>query len=335
MIEANKNKSEDIRSYTWTQPSTPPKKHMLRNIIMSAAILLLAMGISIIIFRIIQHNSMIDTVKKTLITQNSIMKNSVKDSVYSATLPEAIKSTNKVHITAAVAFDGASYCISGRSLEDHTIVYSISSQTAAAVPEVGDCQSEVDTYVPSKPAPPSVSSVGADNINLTWNSVNYARTYKARCATDGLFTKDLVVVTTNKDFVTVPGLKSGTMYYCGIQAANTIGESKWSEVVLAHVALFSVAPNNLKVTPISTSEISYSWDTVPGAKSYELEYTDDIDFINNVKKITTQSTNGRVTGLNANTMYYFHVRVFTNQFNANNAAYSGPVEDKTKNNLIQ
>ena len=330
MIEVNKNNSEPMEQYSWTQPGKPLKKHILRNTIIAITILLLSMAISIIIFHVVQHNTMIDTVIKTLITQNSIMKNSVKDNAYSATLPEAIKSTNKVHITAAVAFDGASYCISGRSLEDQSIIYSISSQVASAVPKVGDCQSEVDTYIPSKPASPSVGSVGADTINLTWNSVSYARTYNARCATDELFTKDLVVVTTNKNFVSVSGLMGGTMYYCGIQAANKIGASQWSELVSAHIAQLSVAPSNLKVTPISISEISYSWDTVSGAKSYELEYTEDIDFINNVKKIATLSTSGRVTGLNQNTMYYFHVRAFTNQFNANNAAYSGPVEDKTK-----
>ena len=329
MIEVTRDTSAYTNPYRATIPLPPPQKHTLRNIIISLIAVIVIAAIAVLVIVNVKHTQLVDGVKNTLISQNDIMKNSAKDGTYRATLPAEVTSTEKVKVAGTVSFDGTTYCLTGTSLSDEKIVYNIGSHSVDNKPTGGDCLSLSSTIVPTTPSVPSIGSVGTDDINLNWLTATYAESYKVRCATDQAFTKDVATAETKSTSVSVGKLRGGTGYYCAVQAVNERGASQWSAAVTTTTVLASTAPT-ITLTPISTSVINYSWTPISGATSYELEYSSDISFVKDVKKVTTQSTTGSTGGLNANTTYYYHVRAFTSQFDASNAAFSGVIEDKTK-----
>lgn len=329
MIEVTRDTSAYTNPYRATIPVPPPQKHTLRNIIISLVAVIVIAAVAVLVIINVKHTQLVDAVKNTLVTQNDVMKNSAKDGTYRATLPAEITSTQEVKIAGTVSFDGTTYCLTGTSLSDDKIVYNIGSHSVDNKPTEGDCLSLSSTIVPTTPSVPSIGSVGTDDINLSWLVATYAESYKVRCATDQAFTKDVATAESKTTNAAVSKLRSGTDYYCAVQAVNERGASQWSATVTAKTVLSSTAPT-ITLTPVSTSEISYSWTPISGATSYELEYSSDISFVKDIKKVTTQSTSGSTVGLNANTTYYYHVRAFTSQFDASTAAFSGVIEDKTK-----
>jgi len=329
MIEVTRDTSAYTNPYRATIPVPPPEKHTRRNIIISLVGVIVIAVIAVLVIVNVKHTQVVDSVKNTLISQNDIMKNTAKDGAYAATLPAGVTSTENVKVVGTVSFDGATYCLTGTSLSDDKIVYNIGSHSVDNTPTEGDCLSLSSTIVPTTPSVPSVGSVGTDDISLSWSAATYAASYKVRCATDQAFTKDVATGESKITNVVVNKLRGGTDYYCAVQAINERGSSQWSAVVSTKTSLASAAPV-ITITPISASEIKYSWTLISGATSYELEYSSDINFVKDVKKVTTQMTGGSTTGLSAGTMYYYHVRAFTSQFDASTAAFSGVVEDKTK-----
>jgi len=328
MIEVTRDTSAYTNPYRPTIV-VPPPKHTLRNIIISLVAVIVIAVVAVLVIVNVKHTQLVDDVKHALVSQNDIMKRSAKDDAYAATLPPGVASTDKVSIAATVSFDGATYCITGKSLVDDKVVYNIGSHSEDSTPTKGDCSSLSNTIMPTTPGLPSIGSVGTDEISLSWEASAYAGSYTVRCATDEAFTKDVVTAKATTTAAVLSKLRGGVDYFCSVQAVNERGVSAWSTSVPTKTTLASAAPV-LTITPVSTSEIRYSWTPISGATSYELEYSSDINFIKDVKKVTTQATTGSTVGLNANTMYYYHVRAFTSQFDASNAAFSGVIEDKTK-----
>ena len=321
----------DYSAYTGsrgTAPSPSPR-HVLRNIIIAiVTVILIAVG-TVFGIGVMQRSQTVEAVKNTLVAQNKTMQASVKEGVYSATVPAQVKSTEDVSITASVSADGKSYCISGRSIDDEKIVYNIGSHTDVDAPKEGDCESKENAVIPAKPSVPSIGSATAEGVTLTWAPTIFAASYNLRCAIDKDFSASVVKAVSKTNTGTVKGLKANTPYFCSIQAVNETGVSLWSDSVNARTILLSTAPADLKITPVSSSEIKVEWGAVSGVISYELEYSSDANFAKDVKKQLLSVTSTTVGGLKADTQYYFHVRAFTEQFSESNAAFSGVVEDKT------
>lgn len=329
MIEVVPDYSAYTGSRTNQVPTLPPKKHTIRTVIIAILAVSIAAIITVFVLNRMQYAQSVDAVKNTLISQNKIMQASVKEGVYAATVPSQIVSTKEVEITPTVSADGKSYCISGKSLKNETIVFSIGSHTPADAPKEGDCTSRDNATVPTKPALPSVGSVTAESIHLIWDASAFAASYNLRCSTSKNFTENVVTSESKTNSGAVSKLKNGSVYFCAVQAVNDTGVSIWSDTVTVQTVLVSTAPGNLKITPVSSSEIKYEWSAVQGATSYELEYSSDVNFVKDVNKVSLNSTSGSITGLKADTMYYMHVRAFTDQFDAGSAAFSGVLEEKT------
>lgn len=329
MIEVIPDYSAYTGSRTGNSSSQPPKKQILRNVIVAAVAIILAAVAMVLLLRQVQHSQQVDAVKNTLISQNKIMQASVKDGVYSATAPVQVASTKEVQISSTVSSDGKSYCISGKSLKDEKIVFNIGTHTPADAPKEGGCDAKGNAIVPTKPPLPSVGSMTAESVNLTWDQSAFATSYNLRCSMDKNYMSDVAKGDSNANNGTVKGLKGSATYFCSVQAVNETGVSLWSDSVTVQTTIISTAPADLKITPVSKSEIQYSWSAVAGATSYELEYSSDPNFVKDVVKVTVTNVSGSMTGLKADTLYYVHVRAFTEQFNVSNAAFSGVVEEKT------
>ena len=87
---------------------------------------------------------------------------------------------------------------------------------------------------------------------------------------------------------------------------------------------------HMKADIVSSSELSYSWDVVPKAQYYILQYTTDINFVKDVTQIRVDGTSGSITGLKTYTGYFFRAEAVTADFDATHAAFSDPAFARTK-----
>jgi hypothetical protein len=289
------------------------------------------LGIGIIGYVVVQnmHQLAIEhDVKTELIKQNGAMQASVVAKVYKQTLPVSVKSTDKVTITISVSLSGTSYCIAATSIADAKVTYHMNETTPVDTPVKGSCLDDVTT-VPSTPGDVSVASTSATAITIQWAATPYAATYNVQCAKDVSFVNGLQFGSSSSLNATVDKLDGDTQYYCRVAAANKAGQSTWSQTVQAQTNLYSQPPKNMKATIISSTELGYSWDAVPGARYYNVQYTTDIDFVTDVTTLRVDTASGSIKGLKPYTGYFFRSEAVTASFDATHAAYSDPAFART------
>lgn len=84
-----------------------------------------------------------------------------------------------------------------------------------------------------------VLSVYTDSISLTWNSLDGAKKYEVRYATDENFT-DVISIESNDEKVVITGLLSSTTYYTSLRAYNGLEWTEWTTTKEIKTALFSI-----------------------------------------------------------------------------------------------
>jgi cytoskeletal protein RodZ len=314
------------------QPTTisepQPKRHILLKVIVSIIVLAVIAGVTVFIVRAVHQASLQNEVKTELIKQNKLIKSAAKNNIYSPTLPTGVKTTDKVIINATISVSGTVYCIAGTSKSDGKIVYHMDKSTPEDQPQSGSCSGSA-TAPPETPSDVAVGSVGAGAVSLTWGEAPYAASYTVQCATDKAFISGLKSKSTSSTAVTIDGLDGSSHYFCRIAASNNLGQSSWSSTIDAVTNAISLAPTDLTLNTVSQSELSYSWKPVDGATGYILEYSPDVNFVNNVVTINTNVTVGSVKGLKTYTAYYFHVKAVTSGFDSSRATFSGMVLGRT------
>lgn len=307
------------------QPTITPEpqqnNHVVLKIIIGLIVLAVIATITIFVIRAVHQSGLENEVKTELVKQNKLIKAAAKDGVYSPTLPEGVKTTDKVTINATISASGTTYCIAGTNKSDTKIVYHMDKSTPETAPVKGNC-SDGATVTPPVPSGVAVGSVGAGAVNLVWGATPYAATYTIQCATDQSFVSGLKIKTTKETSFSFTDLTGGAQYYCRVAASNSVGQSAWSSAVPAFTNAVSVAPTKVKVSTVSSSELAYSWNAVAGASSYVLEYSPDINFINDVVRVTTTATSGSAKNLKPYTAYYFHVKTATPGFDIDHASFS-------------
>lgn len=306
-----------------------PHRHIVRRVIVIISALVIIAGITLLVINHIHQINLENDVKTELIKQDTILRSSGVSGIYRQTLPAAIKSTSKVHIVTLVSVEGTSYCIAATSTKDAKVVYHMNENTPIDTPTAGSCTDKV-TILPSVPGAVSVASTAAKDITLQWRSSTYATGYTVQCATNESFTDGLKLQSTSDQSATVKGLSDNTVYYCRVAATNTVGQSAWSLVIQAKTHLYAQSPMHMKADIVSSSELSYSWDVVPKAQYYILQYTTDINFVKDVTQIRVDGTSGSITGLKTYTGYFFRAEAVTADFDATHAAFSDPAFARTK-----
>jgi hypothetical protein len=303
-------------------------RHILRKIIITVVVLAIIAGVGVLVVRNVHQANLENVVKTELIKQNKLMKVSAKNNVYSPTLPSGVMTTSTVIINASVSTSGTEYCIDGTNKQDAKVVFHMDKSTPEDAPARGSC-SDNATVAPPVPSDVAIGSVGAGAVNLAWNKAPYAASYTVQCATDKDFISGLKSQTTTKTLITVDGLSGNTQYYCRVAASNSIGQSAWSAIVEGLTNTISVVPTGLKITTVSTTQLHYSWQAVPGATSYVVEYSPDINFVQDVVRLTTTTTSGDAVNLKVYTAYNFHVKAVTAQFDADHASFSEEILGRT------
>lgn len=299
---------------------TPKKSFSKKKILfLIGSILFLAIVVVTTLF-IIHRIQLIREVHDALKNASTVMEKNNGDNGYPQKLTTDITNDEKVTFEGAGSFDGTTYCITGTSKKDTSLVYHIANSDKE--PKNNACPVVAAVALPESVLGIERTIVSAGQLGFKWQPATGGVSYTLQCATDAGFEQ----VTSSNMKATVTrtcnDLKEGTSYYIRVRANNSSGAGPWSEVLVFSTTQLSTSPTNLILTPVSSSTIDFSFDTVNGATSYLIEWASDINYSKDVKSMTLSGTSGSATGLNADTRYFFHVKAITASFDAAHAAFS-------------
>jgi large repetitive protein len=172
------------------------------------------------------------------------------------------------------------------------------------------------TTSPPTPTATAATSPGETHFDANWNASAGAAGYHLDVSTvssfasfvSGFNQKDVANVTS----YTVTGLTGGTTYYYRVSSYIGAKSSSYSGTITALAS--PAAPVTTAASSPAVSSLSANWNSVTGASGYYLDvatssgFTSFVAGFNNkdVSNVTTYS----VTGLSANTTYYYRVRAY-------------------------
>ncbi|MBN2681480.1 MAG: T9SS type A sorting domain-containing protein [Bacteroidales bacterium] len=169
--------------------------------------------------------------------------------------------------------------------------------------------------IPELISPENSSTEIEINCSLVWNAATDADSYEYYYGTDYEFVAFTNGSTSNTN-VELIDLEYSTTYYWKVRAFNGIVAGEWSEVwsfttedfVLSTPVLTSPA-NEAINQPISL--LTMDWEDVEGVYSYEIEYSTDVNFIEN---LVQESSYGSLFIINSDllydTVYHWRIRAF-------------------------
>ncbi len=168
----------------------------------------------------------------------------------------------------------------------------------------------------SAPIATAASNVQTISFAANWNAVTGANGYRLDVATDSGFT-NILAGYNNLDVsnvVTYPitGLSANTIYYYRLRAYNGGGISGNSNAIYQLTA--PAAPVAVNATNIKSTGFTANWNAAAGATGYRLDVATDNAFTNFVAGFNNLNVNNvtayQVTGLSANTNYYYRLRAY-------------------------
>lgn len=190
------------------------------------------------------------------------------------------------------------------------------------------------TVAPQPPATPqglAAAATGTNTISVSWQDVVGETSYTLeRAGTAGIFAAIAAPVMNATSYLDASGLTASTTYFYRIKALNAAGASAYSAVTTA--TTFSppsqppAAPASFHLTGTTRSTVSLAWSDVATETGYKIERSGDGTRWSQFAILGQNVTSFTVTGLRANTTYYFRLRAYNG---GGNSAYAGPVTAKT------
>ena len=149
------------------------------------------------------------------------------------------------------------------------------------------------------------ATVSETQIDLTWDPVTGATGYilKRSDTLGGPYTEVGIPVTSTN--MSDTGLTAGSLYFYVVSAVNSGGESVDSGEI--EVLTIPDGPTGLTASAASASRVDLSWDTVPGAVSYELKRSAIVGGPYTTVATGVATTGTGDSGLSAGTNYYYVV----------------------------
>lgn len=269
---------------------------------------------------IIHRFQVIGEVQDGLKSASTVMEKQNGDNGYPQKLSGDITNNENVTFEGGGSFDGTTYCITGTSKKDTSIVYHMSNTDKKS--QDNACPAVAAVALPGGVSGVERTIVSAGQLGFTWQPAAGGVSYTLQCATDQSF--ENISSSSMKASLTrtCNDLKDGTTYFVRVRANNSSGAGPWSDTLSFSITQLSTSPTNLTLTAVSPSVITFSFDAVNGAKNYLVEWASDINYTKDTKTMTLSTTSGSATGLNADTRYFFHVKAITASFDASHAAFS-------------
>lgn len=157
----------------------------------------------------------------------------------------------------------------------------------------------------------TISDVQFTSFKLTWNKVPEAQYYQLDIATDALFQSLLPnynALKVDNPPHTITGLQANQTYYCRLRSVNDEATSNHSKVVQTQTSNLS-PPVALPASDIKIGSFKAHWQVVPNATLYLVEVANDPNFSRIVTKLdNVVNLEVLITGLEANTPYYYRVK---------------------------
>lgn len=176
-------------------------------------------------------------------------------------------------------------------------------------------------------APTGVNATqSGTSINITWNSVSGASSYKVYRSSSSSGTYSLLESTSSTSYTDNSPL-SGYNYY-KVSAVNSTGESTQSSYASCEYTSSGgnetqkpSTPSGVTATAQSSSSIKVSWNTVSEATSYEVYYEIGSSSTKNLAG-TAYSTSYTHTGLQGNTTYYYYIKAVNSVGQSSYSSYA-------------
>jgi fibronectin type 3 domain-containing protein len=162
--------------------------------------------------------------------------------------------------------------------------------------------SVLQTIPPAVPENVHIAEASITSVQISWNAVYGATSYKVY-RTTGSITASYVQVATTKMFSwSDTSLVVGQPYYYKVSAiSSTANESRQSEAV----SIF-MPPGNVRTSSITTVSITLEWNAIGGSSGYNIYRSNDENGI--YDKVNTDTITGTVftdTNLVPDTGYYY------------------------------
>jgi titin len=199
-----------------------------------------------------------------------------------------------------------------------TYYYRVSAHNASGTSLESDVRSVLTA--PGKPTATAASTFALTSFSANWDPTVGASGYYLDVATANTFAAGTFVVgyenldVTNVNTYSVnSNLTAGTHYYYRVRSYNSGGTSASSDVITA--ATTPASPIASAASSITSAAFYSNWNTVAGATGYRLDVSTTADITTGIIAAYTDKDVGNVityqiTGLNANTTYYYRVKAY-------------------------
>ncbi|MEX0608998.1 MAG: T9SS type A sorting domain-containing protein [Balneolaceae bacterium] len=155
-------------------------------------------------------------------------------------------------------------------------------------------------------------------LTLVWNSKAFTQSYTYQLSEDDEFGEISFEGAISDTTVTLSGLDLETHYYWRIKAANSTGDSDWSEVrAFTTIVTDQSIPSLL--TPINEAEnldttLTLDWSEPENADEYQLQLSKDDSFASLIVDLgELNESNSEISALELSTTYYWRVRAVSGQ----------------------
>ncbi len=180
------------------------------------------------------------------------------------------------------------------------------------------------------------SAITYDGATLSWTAVNPSfgiikYRIKIRKESDPANGGQEYEVAAPTNTFVISGLETGVKYCWRVKAICNSGESEYGNTS-CFTPLLCEVPQQIESWSNSLDGATFFWQAVPGALSYELNYSTSPDGPWTI--VTSTTTTIVLTGLTSGTTYYFRVRTLCSNFNIGSWSSTMSVTIKTTCNLL-